>query len=113
MRQVVYLKKSNKPTKKYMVYVNGKTVHFGAKGMSDYTIHKDQERKKRYIARHKRMGEKWGKSGIKSAGFWSRWLLWEKPTIGGSKRFIAQKFGISFKSGWPKKKSSRRSRSRR
>ena len=28
-----------------MVTIEGKTIHFGAKGMSDYTIHKDKERK--------------------------------------------------------------------
>ena len=34
---------------------NGKTtkknIKFGAKGMSDYTIHKDKERRNRYIRR--------------------------------------------------------------
>ena len=23
----------------------------------------------------------WGKSGIFTAGFWSRWMLWNKPTL--------------------------------
>ena len=35
---------------------NGKivrTTHFGARGMSDYTRHKDKTRKARYIKRHK------------------------------------------------------------
>ncbi len=31
-----------------------KTINFGAKGMSDYTIHKDPERKQRYIERHQK-----------------------------------------------------------
>jgi hypothetical protein len=97
-----------------MVWVDGKTIHFGAAGMSDYTKHKDKDRMKRYSARHKRGGETWGKSGIKTAGFWSKWLLWNKPTIGGSKRDIASKFNVTFKSGWPKKgikvKSKRKSR---
>eukprot|EP00965_Chrysotila_dentata_P105537 3485574-Pleurochrysis_carterae.AAC.1 len=31
-----------------------KTTKFGAPGYSDYTIHKDQARKERYIARHKK-----------------------------------------------------------
>jgi len=111
VRTVVYLRKSNRPGKKYMVFVDGKTVHFGASGMSDYTKHKDKERLQRYVARHKRGGEKWGKSGIKTAGFWSRWLLWNKPTIGGSKKNISSKFNVTFKSGWPKSKSrSRKSR---
>ena len=101
-RTVVYLKKSTKPDKKYMVWVDGKTIHFGARGMSDFTKHKDKARMKRYSARHKRGGETWSKQGIKTAGFWSKWLLWNKPTIGGSKRAIASHFNVTFKSGWPK-----------
>jgi hypothetical protein len=116
-KTIVYLKKSTRPGKKYMVWVDGKTVHFGAAGMSDFTKHKDKARMKRYSARHKRGGETWGKSGIKTAGFWSKWLLWNKPSIGGSKRDIASKFNVTFKSGWPKKgrtlKSKRKSRKRK
>jgi hypothetical protein len=48
--------------------------------MSDFTIHKDEERKQRYIKRHEK-NEEWGKSGIDTAGWWSRWLLWNKPSI--------------------------------
>lgn len=102
-RTVVYLKKSTRPGKKYTVYVDGKTVHFGATGYSDFTKHKDVERKKRYITRHKK--ENWKKSGIKTAGFWSRWLLWNKPTITGSKRDISNRFSVTFKSGKPPKKN--------
>ena len=100
---IVYLQKSRKPGKKYMVLVDGKTVHFGASGMSDYTKHKDRERMSRYLARHGRGGETWSKSGLKTAGFWSRWLLWNKPTISGSKRNISSRFNVTFKSGWPTK----------
>lgn len=32
-----------------------KTTHFGASGYSDFTQHKDEERKKRYLERHKKM----------------------------------------------------------
>ena len=104
-KTIVYLKKSNRPGKKYMVYVNGKTIHFGAKGMSDFTKHKDKARMKRYTDRHKRGGETWSKSGIKTAGFWSKWLLWNKPSIAASKRNISLRFNVTFKSGWPTKKS--------
>lgn len=86
-----------------MVWVEGKTIHFGATGYSDYTKHKDKERMERYSARHKRGGETWTKSGIKTAGFWSKWLLWNKPTISASKKDIESRFGIKFISGWPKK----------
>ena len=77
----VIIKKSHKPDKKYDAIINGKkTVSFGAKGMSDFTLHKDTERKARYINRHKN-NENWTKSGIDTAGFYSRWVLWNKPTL--------------------------------
>jgi len=44
--------------------------------MSDYTLHKDQERKERYLQRHKN-----DPKTIDSAGFWARDLLWNKPSI--------------------------------
>ncbi len=31
-----------------------KKAYFGAAGMSDFTIHKDEQRKQRYINRHKK-----------------------------------------------------------
>ncbi len=79
----VILQKSPKPEKKYRVTFveNGKHVDFGQKGYSDYTIHKDRERMRRYLSRHSRMGESWGPSGKYSAGYWSRWLLWSKPSL--------------------------------
>jgi len=78
----VIIKKSHRPDKKYDAIIDGKkTVSFGAKGYSDFTQHKDAERKQRYIDRHKR-NENW--DDPKTAGFYSRWLLWEKPTLTGS-----------------------------
>ena len=37
----------------------------------DYTTHKDNERKQRYIDRH-RKNESWGKNGVGTAGFTSK-----------------------------------------
>ena len=90
---IIFLSRSSSPRKKYMVRVNKKTIHFGAKGMSDYTIHKDPERKQRYIQRHK-TNEDWTKSGIGTAGFWSRWLLWGEPTLKDSIKKIEDKFNV-------------------
>lgn len=56
-----------------------KTIQFGYKGMSDFTKHKDVERKKRYIARHSKNNQKW--SNPLSAGALSRWILWEDTSI--------------------------------
>lgn len=97
MREVYKLKKSTRKDKKYMVILpEGKTVHFGADGYSDYTKHKDPERKKRYIARHKE-NEKWGKRGIDTAGFWSRWILWNLPTLKDSIKDTEKRFNITIK----------------
>ena len=50
-----YPYKSDKDGKKYFIITNtGKRVYFGATGYEDFTTHKDEERKQRYIARHKK-----------------------------------------------------------
>lgn len=97
----IILKTSSRPEKKFMVIIQDgtskKTIHFGANGMSDYTKHKDPDRKQRYINRHGNMGENWTKSGIKTAGFWSLHLLWNKPTIKESIKDIERKFNVKIK----------------
>jgi len=85
----VKLYKARNGTHKYMVvFPEGGSVRFGLKGFSDYTIHKDPVRMKRYIARHagsasglRSRRENWTRSGAKTAGFWSRWLLWSRPNF--------------------------------
>jgi len=66
---------------KFVVYFpEGGRVAFGLKGYSDYTIHKDRARMLRYLTRHGSR-ENWRRSGAKTAGFWSRWLLWSRPSF--------------------------------
>jgi hypothetical protein len=73
-----YPYKSDKPDKKYFIITNtGKRVYFGTVGYEDFTTHKDETRKQRYIARHKK-NEDW--NDINSTTFWSRFYLWEKPS---------------------------------
>lgn len=82
--------KSDKPKYKYYIITStGKKVYFGQAGASDMTQHKDPIRKQRYIQRHQ-SNENW--NDINSAGFWSRWLLWEKPTIKASYEYIKNRF---------------------
>ena len=77
--------------KYYILTESDKKVYFGAAGYSDFTKHKDEERKNRYINRHKN-NENWTKSGIDTAGFWSRYLLWNMPTIKASYEDIKKRF---------------------
>ena len=67
-----YPYKSNKPEKKYYIVTKSeKKIYFGASGYEDFTIHKDEERKQRYIDRHKNEAKFWNKSGIDTPSFWS------------------------------------------
>jgi len=92
---VVHLYNSKNKSKRYtIIFGDGSSVSFGSPEHENFTIHKNPERKRLYIARHEK-NENWNKSGIKTAGFWSRWLLWNKPSIAESARDIEQKFGIS------------------
>lgn len=78
----VIIHKSHKANKKFDAIVNGeKVISFGAKGMEDYTIHKDDVRQRRYIVRH-RKNEDW--DNPLTAGFYSRWLLWNRKTLQSS-----------------------------
>ena len=86
------IEKSSRPAKKYMVRVAGKTVHFGAAGYEDFTTHGDENRKKHYLARHK--NEEWGRDGVHTAGFWARWILWNKPTILQSVQDTNKRFNL-------------------
>eukprot|EP00438_Fugacium_kawagutii_P031839 Skav235910 [mRNA] locus=scaffold1747:54845:55135:- [translate_table: standard] len=96
MTKEVVLKKSSNPDKKYDAIVEGKKISFGANGYSDFTQHKDPERKQRYIARHKK-NEDWTK--LNPASF-SRYILWNKPTITASIKDMESKFNIDIK--WKK-----------
>jgi hypothetical protein len=95
MVQTYYLSPSHLDTKKWKIETpEGKIVNFGAVGYEDYTMHKDPERMKRYVARHSRGGETHTRSGINTAGFWSRWLLWSQPSMTKAISYVENKFGI-------------------
>jgi hypothetical protein len=120
----VKLIKSPNPKKKYRaIFEDGDTVDFGGKGYSDFTLHKNPLRMRSYLIRHgaspyisaslkkeknpKRVLngllnvsnshlENWKPSGIKTAGFWSRWLIWSVPSMNGAKKLMTKKFNITF-----------------
>jgi len=91
--KVTLLKSPRRDKKFRVVFSNGKHVDFGQIGYSDYTIHKDPERMKRYLTRHQRR-EQWRPKGFQTAGFWSRWLLWSKPSLTEAKVLVQKKFKL-------------------
>lgn len=90
----IIISKSNRKDKKFMAEINNKIIHFGAAGYSDYTKHKDIERKKQYIARHKK-NEDW--KDEKTAGFYAKHILWNKPSLIESINDTNKKFNLNIK----------------
>jgi hypothetical protein len=87
---MIILRKSPKRTKKWRVEIHGRVVDFGARGYSDYTMHKNHERMLRYIQRHQKR-EDW--KNPYTAGYWSRWLLWSKPSFAQALQNLRKKLG--------------------
>ena len=66
--KTVTITRSDRDGKKWKaVFSDGGTIHFGAEGYQDYTQHKDPNRKKNYLSRHRK-----DPHNIKSAGELSR-----------------------------------------
>ena len=87
------LTKSKSKNKKWNIK-NGNSINFGQEGYSDFTINKDPKRKKLYIARHRKR-EDWTKTGLDTAGFWSKNLLWNKNTLSKSIIDTENRFNIN------------------
>jgi TFIIF-interacting CTD phosphatase-like protein len=78
--------KSKAKGRKMSVYVmkdgKKKLIHFGDSSMQDFTQHKDQTRRKSYLARSAGIRNKEGKltkDDKTSPNYWSRRVLWKAP----------------------------------
>ena len=85
----VFLFKSPRKKKKYRAVFfddddNKLTfTDFGEKGMSDFTIHKDEDRKQRYLNRFSKLINK-HKNDYTAPITLSTMVLWNKPTLKAS-----------------------------
>ena len=91
------IRRSHKKEKKWdAVFIKPdgreKVVPFGARGMSDYTKHKDKTRRQRYIKRHSGMGENW--KDPMTPGALSYWILWNKPSFDASVADFKRRFKL-------------------
>ena len=100
MIRVKSFKKLKGNSKKYEITFekNGKmyTRKFGAAGMSDYTIHKDKERRERYISRHKK---DLGTNDPMKPGYLSMYILWNKPSVKASLADYKRRLNVYNKTG--------------
>lgn len=91
------IRRSHKKEKKWdAVFIKPdgreKVVPFGARGMSDYTKHKDKTRRQRYVKRHSGMGENW--KDPMTPGALSYWILWNKPSFDASVADFKRRFKL-------------------
>ena len=90
--KLISVKRSPKKDKKLVAtFSDGKQVHFGFKGMSDYLHHKSKIRKNNYISRH-RSRENW--DDPKTRGSLSRYILWNKKTLNASIQDYKKRFKL-------------------
>jgi hypothetical protein len=95
--KLIALKRSDKPGKKFyaeLKFEDGKTkrIYFGKAGATDFTQDSALsriERRHLYIKRHEKR-EDW--TDPLTPGFWSRWILWEKPTISAAVQALLYRF---------------------
>ena len=67
--------------------------NFGDSRYKNFTDHQDEAKKKSYLARFGATSD-FTKNGIHSSSFWSRWLLWNKPTLKESIKDVEKRFNI-------------------
>ena len=100
MIKVKSFKKLRGNSKKYEITFekNGKIYvrKFGAAGMSDYTLHKDKERRERYISRHKKDLRT---NDPMKPGYLSMYILWNKPSVKASLADYKRRLNIYNKTG--------------
>lgn len=105
MIKILKIKKLKSGKKKYEITFekNGKIIKrkFGALGMSDYTIHKNINRRNNYIKRHLKDLKT---NDPTRAGYLSMYLLWNKKTFKSSLNDFKKRLNVYNKTGkFPKK----------
>ena len=73
-----------------------KRVHFGARGMSDYTLHGNKARRAAYRRRH---AKDLVTGDPTRAGYLSYFLLWGKPTMEASVRDYRRRLRVHARTG--------------
>jgi hypothetical protein len=89
--ELISISPSTRKNKRYVAeFSDGSKTHFGDSRYDNYTIHKNEEKKRRYILRHSK--EDW--TDPKKAGTLSLYILWNKPTLEASVEDYIETFGL-------------------
>lgn len=95
---LIKLEKSPRKNKKYRIYFvtddGYKTTDFGAGGMEDFTIHKNKERKERFLNRFNKLIKKYADNPFSPMTL-SHLILWNKPNLKASLKDYAEKFNLN------------------
>jgi TPR repeat protein len=89
--------RSERPGKKWTAHFKNtdtgrmKSTHFGASGMDDFTISKDEEQAKRYRTRH---AKDLDTNDPTRAGFLSYYILWASPDLRKNIRDYKKRFDL-------------------
>ena len=94
----VIIEKSDRKDKRYkaVFFDNGKkvkTTHFGLDTGSTFIDHKNEDKKKAYLARHSKNNENW--NDYQSAGSLAKHILWSKTSLKDSIADYKKKFGLT------------------
>ena len=90
MVKIVKLERANDGKHKWIAHFDdGKKTRFGQAGADDFTLTKNEEQKKRYLARHQKDLRT---NDPRRAGYLSFYVLWNKPTIEASVRDFNERF---------------------
>jgi hypothetical protein len=91
MVKIIKLEEARDGKHKWIAYFDdGTKTRFGQQGAPDFTITKDEERKRLYRLRHKKDLET---GDPKRAGYLSYYILWNLPTISASVKDYNRRFG--------------------
>jgi hypothetical protein len=90
------LGKSTRPDKLYMAVVGRRKVHFGRKGVVYFVTKNPRDKaalKHDFLREHS--GEDWSIDGVLTPQFWTRWVLWNKPSKAESIKNMQRRFNVS------------------
>jgi len=94
----IVIQPSNRKYKKWKATIKSKdgvnkVIHYGDNRYEDYTMHKDDKRKQRYITRNMNQFEAWAfnRENLLKPAFYAKWLLWHEPTFEESIKSVNKK----------------------